>query len=144
MDWRSVLATSFAVERRKGQNGGCAKCTDVRFRSGNCTMRRLFWLPRLVIAVWLSWLALLGLLAGMLIGGAAWHPHFLPVTAVLGALIAAGTVLVGRAAWQIARGPRRHEAVSCLLLGVAPYRLVTGGIFRSTCRSSCSSRSPSR
>jgi len=92
-------------------------------------MRRLFWLPRLVIAVWLSWLALLGLLAGMLIGGAAWHPHFLPVTAVLGALIAAGTVLVGRAAWQIARGPRRHEAVSCLLLGVAPLAFLAGHVF---------------
>jgi hypothetical protein len=52
-------------------------------------MKHRDWLARLAILVWVSWLALLGLMFGMLRLN-AWHPHFAPVTTVLVVTIASG------------------------------------------------------
>ena len=56
-------------------------------------MRNWSWLMRLAAAVWMAWLGLIGLMFGMLRLG-AWHPHFLPVTAVLAVLLGAGLSLL--------------------------------------------------
>ena len=63
-------------------------------------MKRTSWLDRLAIAVWLAWLGLVGLLFAMLRLG-AWHPHFLPVTAVLVVLLAAGISLLIGGLWRL-------------------------------------------
>jgi hypothetical protein len=88
-------------------------------------MRRILSLPGLAIAVWVSSLVLLGLLGGMLIGP-AWHPHFLPVTAMLALVIVTGLALLIRASWRIIRGPGRRRALSWLLIGAAPLWFLAG------------------
>ncbi len=69
--------------------------------------------------VWACWLGLLLLLGGQLVGR-VWHPHFLPVTAMLVLMLTAGLALIIGAGWRLARGPKRRQALSCLLLGLAP------------------------
>jgi hypothetical protein len=91
-------------------------------------MRRLLSLPGLAIAIWVSCLALLGLLRIML-AVLAWHPHFLPVTCVLAMAIIAGLALIVGAPWRIIRGPGRREALSWLLLGSAPLWFLGGSFF---------------
>ncbi len=88
-------------------------------------MRRILSLPGLTVAVWVSSLGLLGLLGGMLIGP-AWHPHFLPVTAMLALVVVAGLALIVAASWRIVRGPGRRRALSWLLIGAAPLWFLAG------------------
>ena len=88
-------------------------------------MRRILSLPGLAVAVWVSCLAFLGLLAGM-VAVLAWHPHFLPVTAALALVIVAGLALIVGASWRIVRGPDRRRALSCLLIGAAPLWFLAG------------------
>jgi len=88
-------------------------------------MGRPAWLIRLAVLVWLAWLGLIGLLFGMLRLG-AWHPHFLPVTAVLFVLLAAGLSLLFVGLWQLIRGPLRMHALVCLLLGLPPLGFLAG------------------
>jgi hypothetical protein len=88
-------------------------------------MRRILSLPGLAVAAWASCLGFLALLAGMVLGR-AWHPHFLPATAMLLLVIVAGLALVGSASWRIIRGPRRRRALSCLLIGAAPMWFLAG------------------
>ena len=52
-------------------------------------------LTRLALTVWLAWLGMLGLMAGLLIGYVP-HPHFLPMTALLAIMILAGTGAIRR------------------------------------------------
>jgi len=80
---------------------------------------------RLAAAVWLAWLGLVGLMFGMLRLG-AWHPHFLPVTAVLLVLLGAGLSLLILGSWRLLRGPRRMHALACLLLGLPPLGFLAG------------------
>ncbi len=86
---------------------------------------RILSLPGLAIAVWVSCLALLGLM-GMMLAVLAWHPHFLPMTSVLALVIVAGLALIGGALWRIVFGPGRREALSWLLLGSAPLWFLAG------------------
>ncbi len=88
-------------------------------------MRRIVSLPGLAAAVWLTSLAFLGLLAGMMIVF-AWHPHFLPVTIVLSLVIATGFALIIVAPWRVIRGPDRRRALACLLIGAAPLWFLAG------------------
>jgi hypothetical protein len=83
------------------------------------------WLVRLAVAVWMAWLGLVGLMFGMLRLGAL-HPHFLPVTAVLVVLLAAGLSLLILGIWRLLRGPRRMHALACLLLGLPPLGFLAG------------------
>ena len=76
-------------------------------------------LARLALLVWACWLGLL-LLLGAQLGGRVWHPNFLPVTAMLVLMLTAGLALLIGAGWRLARGPNRRQALSCLLLGLAP------------------------
>jgi hypothetical protein len=75
--------------------------------------------------VWLAWLAVIGIPLAMLVLG-VWHPHFLPVTAALGAFLAAALALLVVGAWQSVAGPRRAHALASLLWGLAPFGLVAG------------------
>ncbi len=70
-------------------------------------MRRILSLPGLAVAVWVSCLAFLGLLGGM-VAVLAWHPHFLPVTSALALVIVTGLALLVGASWRIVRGPDRR------------------------------------
>ncbi len=88
-------------------------------------MRRIFSLTGLAAAVWLTYLAFLGLLAGMMIAF-AWHPHFLPVTIALALVIASGLALIILAPWRVIRGPDRRRALACLLIGAAPLWFLAG------------------
>ena len=88
-------------------------------------MRRILSLPGLAAAVWASYLGLMGLLAGMVLGR-AWHPHFLPATTMLLLVVVTGLALVVGASWRIIRGPRRRRALSCLLIGAAPTWFLAG------------------
>ena len=88
-------------------------------------MRRLFSLRGLAIATWVSCLAFLGVLAIML-ARFAWHPHFLPLTAMLVLVIVTGLGLILGGAWRVVRGPTRREALSWLLLGMVPLWSLTG------------------
>lgn len=74
--------------------------------------------------VWLAWLGFLALLLAMLRLG-AWHPHFLPVTAALLLVLAAGISLLMLGTWRLIRGPGRRHALLCLLLGLPPLGLLT-------------------
>jgi hypothetical protein len=80
---------------------------------------------RWACAVWAVWLLLLGTLAALL-SRQIWHPHFLPVTALLVLLVAAGALLVGSSVWQIARGPRKRSSLAWLLVGIAPLWFMAG------------------
>jgi hypothetical protein len=80
----------------------------------NCTRRRIFSLPSLAVAAWASCLGFLGLLAGTVLAR-AWHPHFLPATAMLLLVVVTALALVVGASWRIIRGQRRRRALSCLL-----------------------------
>ena len=91
-------------------------------------MRRLLSLPGLAIAIWVSCLALLGLL-GIMLAVLALHPHFLPVTCVLAVAIIAGLALIVGALWRIVRGPGRRDALLWLLLGSAPLWFLGGFFF---------------
>ncbi len=82
-------------------------------------IRNMLMLARLALLVWACWLGLLLLLGGQLVGR-VWHPHFLPVTAMLVLMLTAGVALLIGAGWRLARGPKRRQALSCLLLGLAP------------------------
>ena len=81
-------------------------------------------LARLALLVWACWLGLLLLLGGQLVGR-VWHPNFLPVTAMLVLMLTAGLALLIGAGWRLARGPNRRQALSCLLLGLAPLLLLS-------------------
>ncbi len=76
-------------------------------------------LARLALLVWACWLGLLLLLGGQLVGRVS-HPNFLPVTAILVLMLTAGLALLIGVGWRLARGPKRRQALSCLLLGLAP------------------------
>ena len=80
-------------------------------------MRSWTWLMRLAATVWLAWLGLVGLLFGMLRLG-AWHPHFLPVTAVLVVLLVStlSLLIVG----MLAVGPRPAEVARAGVLAAWP------------------------
>ncbi|MDG3005568.1 hypothetical protein [Paludisphaera mucosa] len=84
-------------------------------------------LPALAILAWISWLAWLALLAGML-ATRAWHPHFLPATAIFGALLISTAALGIGGIWRLARGPARLRAATWVLLGVAPLLFTAGHI----------------
>ena len=89
-------------------------------------MRRILSLPGLAVAVWVSCLAFMGLLAVMA-ATFAWHPHFLPVTTAAGSLvIVSGLALIVGASWRIIRGPDRRRALACLLVGAAPLWFLAG------------------
>ncbi len=88
-------------------------------------MRRILLLPGLAVAVWVSCLAFMGLLGGM-VASFAWHPHFLPATAALALVIVSGLALLVGASWRIIRGPDRRRALACLLVGVAPLWFLAG------------------
>jgi hypothetical protein len=88
-------------------------------------MRRILSLPGLAVAVWVSCLAFLGLLAVM-VAVLAWHPHFLLATIALGFVIVTGLVLIIGASSRLVRGPDRRHALSCLLLGAAPLWFLAG------------------
>ena len=88
-------------------------------------MRRIFLLPGLAVAVWVSCLAFMGLLA-IMTATLPWHPHFLPATAALSLVIASGLALIVRASWRIVRGPDRRRAFACLLVGAAPLWFLAG------------------
>jgi hypothetical protein len=85
----------------------------------NLRIRNMLMLARLALLVWACWLCLLLLLGGQLVGR-VWHPDFLPVTAMLVLMLAAGLALLIGAGWRLARGPNRRQALSRLLLGLAP------------------------
>ena len=85
----------------------------------NLRIRNMLMLARLALLVWACWLGLLLLLGGQLVGR-VWHPNFLPVTAMLVLMLTAGLALVIGAGWRLARGPKRRQALSYLLLGLAP------------------------
>ncbi len=87
-------------------------------------MRWFSSLGRLAIIVWIAWIGLLSLLAGML-AARFWHPHFLPVTATFAVLLGAGIALVVAAAWRLVRGPRRMPTLGWLLLGTAPLYILS-------------------
>jgi hypothetical protein len=94
---------------------------------GECTMRFLPSLPRLVLFAWLVWLGVLGLTFGMLVLR-VWAPHFLPVTLLLAVFLGAGVMLIAGAAWRIIRGPARRRALGYLLLGTVPLAFFTGHV----------------
>ena len=83
------------------------------------------WLMRLAAAVWLAWLGLLGLMFGML-RLRVWHPHFLPITALLVVVLAAGLALVILGIWRLVCGPRRAQTLAILLLGLPPVGFLAG------------------
>ena len=88
-------------------------------------MKRFSWLAWLAIAVWMAWLGLIGLLFAMLRLN-VWHPHFLPVTALLVLLLTAGLALAIGATWTLIRGPRRVHSLACLMLGLPPLGFLAG------------------
>ena len=90
-------------------------------------MRRVFRLPILVLIVWVAFAGLLALLAVM-VAAQAWHPHFLPATALLFVLIASGLALLVGGVWRMIRGPGRLRAMTYLLLGTVPLLAFTGYI----------------
>ena len=69
-------------------------------------------LPRLVVAVWLAWLGLVGLMFAMQ-ARQVWNPHFLPMMALLVLLIVGGLALILGAIWRLLRGPARSRALAC-------------------------------
>src|SRR4051794_8442257 len=104
-------------------------------------MRRILSLQGLAVAVWVSCLALEGLLAGMA-AVRVWHPHFLPVTPVLALVAAAGLALVVGAAWRVVRGPGRGLALAWLLVGAAPLWFVAGHFLYGSATRSGRNHSP--
>jgi hypothetical protein len=88
-------------------------------------VRRVFHLPVLVSIVWAAWLGLLAAMAVML-ELQVWHPHYLPVTLLLGAQVVAGVLLILGGLWRLAVGPGRLRAVAYLLLGLAPLLFFAG------------------
>ena len=66
-------------------------------------MRWIPSLPRLAIMVWVAWLVLVGLMFGMQ-ARQVWHPHFLPITAVLAVLVVSGFFLIVGASWRWCEG----------------------------------------
>jgi hypothetical protein len=88
-------------------------------------MKRSSWLARLAFLVWAAWLALVGLVLGM-VRLRIWHPHFLPVTAALALLVAAALALFVAGASRLIRAPRRVGALSCLLVGLTPSAVLAG------------------
>jgi hypothetical protein len=77
--------------------------------------------------VWAAWAGLVAAMAGMLVLQ-AWHPHYLPVTLLLVALVAAGVSLILGGLWRLIVGPRRLRALTCLLLGLAPVLFIAGHV----------------
>ena len=88
-------------------------------------MRRVFHLPALVSMVWAAWLGLVAAMSVML-ALEVWHPHYLPVTVLLVALVVAGASLILGGLWRLIVGPRRLRALTCLLLGLAPLLFFAG------------------
>lgn len=83
------------------------------------------WLARLTILVWLSWLALLGLMFGMLRWN-VWHPHFLPVTLTLLIMVVATLALSLLAVARLKVGFGRLDAPRWTLLGLPPLAFQAG------------------
>jgi hypothetical protein len=75
--------------------------------------------------VWAAWLGLLAAMAMMLVLQ-VWHPHFLPATVLLLALVVAGISLIVGGMWRLTVGPGRLRAVTYLLLGLAPLFFFAG------------------
>jgi hypothetical protein len=88
-------------------------------------MKRVSRLGWLAAAVWLAWLGLVGTMFGML-KLQVWHPHFLPVTALLVALLVSGLTLLVAGTWRVVRGPKRLHALGCLLAGLPPLGFLAG------------------
>lgn len=88
-------------------------------------MKRSSWLARSAVAVWLAWAGLLASLYAML-RLSVWHPHYLPVTGLLVVLLAAAVFLLAAGTWRVIRGPRRLQALACLLLGTPPLWFLAG------------------
>ncbi|MSR59170.1 MAG: hypothetical protein EXS05_16265 [Planctomycetaceae bacterium] len=82
-------------------------------------MKSLLWLSRLAAAVWLAWIGFLALLILILLLRVA-HPHFLPITLVLAAMIVSGVLLVVAGAVDIVRRPQRMHSLRAVLIGTAP------------------------
>ena len=70
-------------------------------------MKGSSWLARLAVLVWISWLGLVGFLLGLLRLD-VWHPHFLPILAMLLLLAASVLSLFAAGCWRLVRGPRRR------------------------------------
>ena len=79
----------------------------------------------LAVTVWLAWLGLLALMAGMVIGCVR-HPHYLPMSMALVILIGSGLALIVGGLRCLMRGPGRSRALTCLLLGAVPLELFAG------------------
>jgi hypothetical protein len=90
-----------------------------------CAMLCRLSLPHLAAAIWLAWLGLLSLLAAMFLLF-LWHPHFLPVTCVLGLFLGLGLLLLAASLWRMIRGPQRARAACWMLLGAPPLWFMTG------------------
>jgi len=75
--------------------------------------------------VWAAWAGLVAAMAVML-ALQVWHPHYLPVTVLLVALVAAGVALILGGLWRLILGPRRLRALTCLLIGLAPLLFFAG------------------
>jgi hypothetical protein len=88
-------------------------------------MRRFLSLPGLTFAVWIAYLAFVGLLSVML-AVRSWHPHFLPVVTMLALVMVAGLALIIGSTWRIVRGPERRRALACRLIGTAPLWFLAG------------------
>jgi hypothetical protein len=88
-------------------------------------MRRVFHLPALVSMVWAAWLGLVAAMSVML-ALEVWHPHYLPVTVLLVALVVAGASLILGGLWRLIVGPGRLRALTCLLLGLTPLLFCAG------------------
>jgi hypothetical protein len=86
-----------------------------------------FRLAQIAAAVWIAWLALLGLLGGML-AGRVWHAHYLPVASVLAVMVWAWLALFAGTVWRLVCGPDRGRALTYLLLGSAPACFLGGHV----------------
>ncbi len=84
-------------------------------------------LARWVFTVWGAWLGALGVAAALTASQIRNSNLILPVgLSVL--MLAAGLGLVIAATVRMIRGPRRHRALACLLVGTAPFWFLAGHI----------------
>ena len=102
--------------------------TDLATRSppskelrGLSPMRRVFHLPALVSIVWAAWVGLVAAMAVML-ALQVWHPHYLPVTVLLVALVLAGVSLDPR--WFVAADRRAPPVAGPDLPAAGPVPLL--------------------
>jgi hypothetical protein len=108
-----------ATSRLAHSNNGSVGFIRPLLSESDFTVRRVLSLSGLSGAVWVSYLALEGMLAGI-VAVVGWHPHFRLATPMLALVFIAGLALIAGASWRIVRGPDRRRALSCLLIGAAP------------------------